>query len=72
MKKDKIEIRKNGDEIRKKGRCYHVYRKQKNGTFELSKNGPWDYLCNARSDSNTGMINGKAICTDPEDDRENQ
>jgi len=66
MKKDKIEIRKNGDEIRKKGRCYHVYRKQRDGTFELSKNGPWDYLSNARADSDAEFA--EALCTDMEDD----
>ena len=50
--KNGIEVRKNGNRVEIRDIYgYNVYKKQPDGSFVLSKNGPWDYLRNARLDA---------------------
>lgn len=56
MKKNGIEVRPNGNEIRrhKVGHnffTYDVFIKDSLGDFCKSANGPWDYIYNARDDA---------------------
>lgn len=59
--KNGIETRDNGNQIYK-DICksgfvlYHVYLKAPCGSYVASKNGPWDYLNNARKAADEEML----------------
>ena len=50
--KNGIELKKNGNMIIKRNGIYYVEKLNRNSVLVPSRNGPWDYLGNARSDSN--------------------
>ena len=53
--KNGIEIRSNGNTIKKKNEMYYVYILI-NKTLVLSRDGPWDYLRNARGSADKSDI----------------
>lgn len=62
--KNGIEYRPNGNKILvggEKSRSYIVYIKQSDGTYVMSRNGPWDWLGNARKYADAQAVNPAAV-----------
>lgn len=57
MKKNGIEVRANGSEIhRRLVFGYDVKIRMPSGELKPSRNGPWDYLYDARADADAGAM----------------